>query len=142
MLMHPQPAKVVLLVHGFRPRKEVLSKFSPPGWTFNTVVDNEFESRRLFVPDLLKEGRSFIWFCDGKSKLHRQRQVQQVRTYGSEDYMAFVLIKETPEQFPRYRQKPKGDEGADITWIVPDNEGPWLEYDRTGQPRGVRGWQV
>jgi len=140
--MIEQPPKVVLLVHGYRPRRDALARFVPTGWSLNTVVDDEFDNRKLYVPDVLGAGTSFIWFVPGKAVTHREKAAEFVRKYGT-DYQVFAICPKVPELFDRWRQKPHGDRFADVLWIVPEPEATnWMMYDRTGKISPYKGWLI
>jgi len=141
--MIEQPPKVVLLVHGYRPRRDALARFVPPGWSLKYVVDREFESRNLYTPDLLAAGESYMEFVEGKAHSHRVRAAEFVRKYGGPEYKVFAICPSKPEAFDRWRQKPHKDKAADVLWIVPPSGSEnWMMYPKEGKLSPYKGWLI
>lgn len=112
------PNKFAVIVFGFESKTHGANRFSP--WVCNTIIDENFENRNLFVPDVIEKGLSFIWMRDGQSLKHRKRAIDMVRKHGP-DYTIVAVFPVKPERFPRWRQKPHSNESYDYGILVPED---------------------
>ncbi len=112
------PAKFAVIVFGFESRTQGANRFSP--WVCNTIIDENFGNRNLFVPDVIKKGLSFIWMRDGQSLKHRERAIDMVRLHDPE-YVVVAVFPVKPERFLRWRQKPHSDENYDYGILIPED---------------------